>query len=153
MNIFKNLSIHKWISIGFPIYLIVFEILLREFSKVDISSFLGPTLAASGLGFMIEVLKPKKIELTDDLKSSLANLPDNLTFRSKKDEKLVFASYGFVLICVLIWFYSCALSIKVPTSEEEIITQTESISFVSFAFILGCINYVIGVIFSSLKGE
>jgi len=148
------MSIHKWISIGFPIYLIFFELLLREFSEVDISSFLGPTLAASGLGFMIEVLKPKKVEIPEEFKEILDGLPDNISIRNKDDEKLIFASYGFVLICVLIWFYSCALSIKPPPIENvEIAKQAKNISFISFAFLLGCFNYVIGVIFSTLKGE
>ncbi len=150
----KKLSIHKWISIGFPIYLIIFELLLREFSEVDISSFLGPTLAASGLGFMIEVLKPKKVEIPEDFKEKLAGLPDNISIRNKDDEKLIFASYGFVLICVLIWFCTCALSIKSPSPEDiEGAKQARNISFISFAFLLGCLNYVIGVVFSTLKGE
>ena len=134
-----------------PIYLIVFELLLREFSKVDISSFLGPTLAASGLGFMIEVLKPKKVEIPENLKATLEKLPD-VTYRNKSDERLVFASYGFVLICVLIWFYTCAISIKDVSTGANIASETNSI-FLSLAFLLGCVNYLIGVIFSSLKGE
>lgn len=149
--VFGEFSVHKWISIGFPVYLIVFEILLRQVSKVDISSFLGPTLASSGLGFLIESLKPKKVVIPESIKDKLESLPDDFTIRYKGDEKLIYKSIGFLLICVLIWFYTCALSIQ--PSTKELANKTGGLSLLSMAFVLGCLNYVIGIVFSTLKGE
>jgi len=146
----KKLSVHKWISIFFPIYLIAFEALVRQFSKVDISSFLGPTLAASGLGFLIESIKPKKVVVPEEIKEKLVGLPDNFTIRYKGDEKLIHFSYASLLICIMIWFYTCTLSIK-PLTEESV--NVYGLSLASMAFILGCSNYIIGIIFSTLKGE
>jgi hypothetical protein len=53
----------NYINIGFPIYLVLFEVLLRTLSSVNTSIFIGPTLAASGIGLLLNTLKPKKIEI------------------------------------------------------------------------------------------
>ena len=42
---------HSLIVYGFPMILVSFEILLRNLVNVDTSTFVGPTLAATGISF------------------------------------------------------------------------------------------------------
>ena len=142
---FKKIKMHSILNIGFPLYLVGFEILFRSFSNVDTSGFIGPTLAASGLGLLIGVLKPKTIETQLDATVIAALKAKNQTaiVRDPNDEILVTIAWIAILIELLIWYWCCAEIMK-PLSDGE----TAS-SF--FPLSLGIGNYVVGIIISSFK--
>ena len=155
----KSINAHWILSVGFPIYLVVFELLFRQFLKVDIVAFIPPTIAASGLGLLVEVLKPinnpKKVEAEKLISNFKANssggdyqenietlqkiLKDHNLY-NKNDDNLIKVGYIFLLISLLLWFYSCALSLN-----------TDSIS--TIALIVGIANYLIGIVFSTIKEQ
>lgn len=136
------LKSYNLLNIGFPIYLVLFEVLLRTFSSVDTSSFIGPTLAASGLGLIIGVLKPKTIKLDQTTQHSLKEMGLSAIVRDSKDEKIVFLGWVAILVELLTWYWSCAVAIK--TGDKE---QAKSIQ----PLIIGVVNYIIGVILLSFK--
>ncbi len=51
---------YRLLTIGFPFYLIIFEKVFRDYSNIDSSSFVGPAIAASGLGLLIRSNKTQK---------------------------------------------------------------------------------------------
>jgi hypothetical protein len=142
---FKNLKMHSILNIGFPLYLVGFEILFRSFSNVDTSGFIGPTLAASGLGLLIGVLKPKTIEiqLDDETVKKLKAKNQTAIVRDPNDEKLVTIAWIAILIELLIWYWSCAEIMK-PIPDGETASNYIPLS-------LGIGNYVVGIIISSFK--
>lgn len=100
------------LNVGFPIYLICFEISLRFVSNVDTSSFVVPTLAASGLGLLIGTVRPKEVSNDAHIEQSLNNGTRPLVVREKRDEAMVLLGWISILIELLGWYFCCALSIK-----------------------------------------
>jgi hypothetical protein len=104
------LDIYNILNAGFPIYMIVFEMLLRSFSSVDTSSFIGPTLAAGGLGLILGILQPKAVRehyANDKSEQPMQHVP-----RNPRDEKLIVLAWMSILVELLIWYWVCASSIK-----------------------------------------
>lgn len=100
------------INFGFPIYLVLFELILRSFITTDMSSFVGPALASAGMGMLIGLLKPKKVEIDDAMKKAIEAKGRTLVVRNPNDEKVINISWGIILIQLLAWYYVCMLSIK-----------------------------------------
>ena len=150
----KGFTIHKAITIGFPIYLVIFEVVLRKFFNTEILSFIGPSLAASGLGLIVETLKPKPLSADIQQKIAALNI-QGLELRESRDEKLRIFATVFILLCIVVWLVSCASSFQ----EQRQAVDTwggESGSWKglsSLQFILGCLNYAIGIVFSTLKKD
>lgn len=59
---------HSVIAYGFPIILISFEALLRNLVNVNTYGFVGPTLAATGMGisFLVTLAKLKEFKFETD---------------------------------------------------------------------------------------
>lgn len=138
---FQKITIYTWITICFPLYLIFFEFMLRHLFNVEISSFIGPSLASSGIGFLLECIKPNKVILSDDLIDLKKALPSEFTVRDTRDEKRVILSWVYIVVCSAIWVYICSISIK-PTSQPE--TNLYSSNY-WFILGLGTMNYIIGI--------
>ena len=133
---------HNLINLGFPIYLILFELLLRSLSSVDTSSFIGPTLAASGLGLLIGTIKPKKVFLDKELEDKLKAAGISTVARNSKDDKLIQIAWVLILIEILTWYWCCAMTIK--TAETKEIKN-------NLPLIIGIGNYILGIIIASFK--
>lgn len=115
--------------------------MLRNLFNVEISSFIGPSLASSGLGFLLECIKPKKAVPNQDLSYMLNALPEGYVFRDTRDERRVTLSWVYILICSALWVYICSISI-LPSSEE---TSTTYPSNYWTTIALGTLNYIIGI--------
>jgi uncharacterized membrane protein HdeD (DUF308 family) len=139
------------INIGFPVYLVIFEIIFRTVSGVDTSSFVGPTLASSGMGLIINALKPRAIKLTAEIEEFIKKSGQTYTIRDPKDDKLVIIAWIAILIEIIFWYYSCALSIKNDLAVSAQPTIVVKNNFIPM--ILGVVNYVIGTIIISNKEE
>lgn len=137
---FSNIKIHTWITIGFPIYLIAFEFMLRNLFKVEISSFIGPSLASSGMGFLLECIKPKKITPPNDIADLLKALPEGYIFRDTRDERRVILSWVYIVICSAVWVYICSISISPKPQDGSNIYSSNYLLTIG----LGTLNYVIG---------
>lgn len=132
------------LTIGFPIYLIFFELLLRTIASVDASAFIGPTLAAAGLSVLISLAESTKgnsgIELSYELKEQLKSANVEVVKKSHKlYEKLI---WGCILLGLLVWYWSCNVAITNPNSKTWIVPNH---------FLIGGINYIISVVLISRK--
>jgi uncharacterized membrane protein HdeD (DUF308 family) len=135
---------HNLLNIGFPIYLTLFEWLLRTLSSVDTSSFIGPTLATSGIGLLVSSLKPKKIELDPVTVQTLQNQGITAIVRDKKDERLITICLAALFMELLGWYWSCSLTIKTGDNPQY---------FNYLPLIIGIFNFLIGIILSTLKSD
>ena len=137
------------INIGFPVYLVTFEIIFRTVSGVDTSSFVGPTLASSGMGLIINALKPRVIKLSTEIENFIKDSGQTYTIRDPKDDMLVTIAWLAILVEIVFWYYSCATAIKNDlTVAAQPATKSNMIPM-----ILGVANYVIGTIIISKKEE
>ena len=133
---------HNIITIGFPLYLIIFEFVLRSILDVDTQHFIPPTLAASGLVLLIGALKPKEINLaevgiemkeTDKIKTVVRNV---------RDEKIIQITWALILAELLTWYYCCALVIKLEKNNNLHVISPS---------VIGYLNYLVAVIIVSIK--
>lgn len=89
---------------GFPLLLIVFEWGLRNVMQIDSSGFIGPTLAAAALSFLVPLAKPKQIDLTQrGRKHVLVNA---------RDQQLIPLVWLVILAGLFAWSASCYFSVK-----------------------------------------
>jgi len=114
--------------------------LFRTFSQIDTSSFIGPTIAAAGLSLMIPLVRPKSVELNEGAMEIAKN--HNLSIKFIADERLINIIWVMVLIGILVWYWSCAISFLKPK---------ETIWIFPKHFIIGMVNYVIGVVLAIYK--
>lgn len=153
----NRLSGHRLLSMGFPIYLIIFESIIRNLFKVDIGSFIGPSLAAGGLGLLIENVKPSKVDSTQ----IGLNLPSGYVIRRKDDEKLIIITWVFVLLCLITWVYSCVSALNGDTeSVKEAVnaavtsgspSSSKTPNHLNWSFGCGIFNYLVGTTLSTIK--
>lgn len=126
---------HSIIIYGFPIILVLFEAFLRSLINVDTFGFVGPTLAATGISFMVPLTRLKVSEVESSLGEKWVQV-------SKRDQAYVNLVWLLLFISLFLWFWVCTLSIKNDTS-------------MLFDFpthvIVGAIMYVVGIILSSIK--
>jgi hypothetical protein len=132
---------HNILNFGFPVYLIVFEILLRSISSVDTSGFIGPTLAASGLGLLIGTIRPKSLILDPETQQLIQQQGGSIVVRNSKDEKVIILGWIAILLELLAWYWSCAITIKNETIHVQSLLP----------LYVGIGNYIAGIILSSVK--
>jgi len=131
---------YNLIIFGFPVYLIIFEILFRTVSNLNTSTFIGPTLAATGLSFLLPLIRPKRVDLSFDDEEEFKK--KGLIIKNAYDEKLIPVVYAFILVGILIWYWSCATSFLHPK---------DTLWFFPKHLIIGLINYFLGILFTTIK--
>lgn len=90
------------LTYGFPLILIGFEWGLRQLMEVDSSQFIGPTLAAAALSFLIPLTRPKRVKLSDE---NLGYVAVNA-----RDQHFIPVVWLFVLVGLFAWSASCYFS-------------------------------------------
>lgn len=125
------------LTYGFPLILLVFEWGLRTLMLVDASGFIGPTLAAAGLSFLVPLTRPKRLSVT------IANYP-NAIATSKEDQQLVGFIWLLVLASLFAWSASCYASIKAP--DETVIGYP-------IHSVIGFGTYLISLLMTFVKGR
>lgn len=104
---------------------------------VDTSGFIGPTLAAAGLSFLIPLTRTKRIDLP------VPNFPDALV-TSKKDQELVGLIWLLFLASLFAWSASCYTSIRAPD---------DSVFGWPVHFVIGLGTYLLSLIMTFVKGK
>lgn len=128
---------------GFPFYLIVLEMLYRGVSGQNISSFVGPTIATTGLSFLLPLTQPKKCE--ESLHSTTVEVVEKNggIVVNRQDQRLLPFIWLSIFIGLLIWFWA---SHTASTAEEE------TIWFIPKHIGIGFVNYILAAILSAIKG-
>lgn len=130
--------INRIFTIGFPLYLILFELLLRSFSGTDTSSFIGPTIAAAGLSILISLTEIKEYKNEDKLKQTVKDEIKKYGLSLINKKELIFERvlWFLVLVGLIVWYSSCSIAIKYP--NLKIIGMPSHL-------VVGSINYLLGV--------
>ena len=125
------------LTYGFPLILLVFEWGLRTLMLVDTSGFIGPTLAASGLSFLVPLTRPKRVDV------AIPDFPDAVA-TTNVDQQFVGFIWLLILASLFAWSASCYASIKAP---DELL-----IGFPIHA-VIGFTTYFISLMMSFIKGK
>ncbi|WP_134082391.1 hypothetical protein [Thiohalophilus thiocyanatoxydans] len=126
---------HSLIVYGFPIILVSFEALLRNLLNVDTLGFVGPTLAATGISFLVPLTKLKEFEFETEEGERWIKV-------SKRDQVFVNLMWFFLFVSLFVWFWVCTLSI-----------QGSSFIFLGFPaqILAGAGLYIVSIILGAVK--
>lgn len=141
-------NIHFLITITLPLYLIIFQVILRLLFEVEIGIFIGPTLAGAGISFLIPVIKPRKFHKDLEIEknqSSLLNLAQKsvdilnnqgFDIMILNQAENYITAFVALLINLLIWVITCGLAIKATGIDSYHIS----------AILVGGVGYIIGIL-------
>ena len=115
--------------------LVSFEALLRNLVNVDTFAFVGPTLAATGISFLVPLTKLKELEFETAEGERWVKV-------SKRDQVFVNLTWLLLFVSLFVWFWVCTLSI-----------QSTPITWLGFPaqIVAGAALYVISIILSTVK--
>jgi hypothetical protein len=102
------------ITYGFPFFMILIEFILRSAFKVESRTFMGPTLAATGVGLMLPltVPKPRDLQLTAATKEELRKY--KLSVVVEPERRLMEWTWLSLVVFTFVWAYSLYLSCRSP---------------------------------------
>jgi hypothetical protein len=127
----------RFLLYGMPIYLLVVEFGLRSLLSnmpgrtEEISLILsGPTIAVAGLSLILPALSPKPVPLPP-------GAPADAIVINKSDQRVIELAMISVFILFIAWAFSIYLTHASPPS--------------TWAFIIGLVTYIIGIIFTEIK--
>ncbi len=127
---------------GFPFFLLFIETILREALSQGVNTSVGPSLAATGVGFLISLVVPKQRSLQFSAETEQELKTKNISAMPTAERKFIDLVWLFTFALTASWTYVVYLSYKSP-------------SLIWFGFpallIVGFINYFIGVAFSEAK--
>ena len=126
---------HSIIVYGFPMILVSFEALLRNLIHVDTFGFIGPTLAATGISFIVPLTKLKVSEVESSLGEKWVQIP-------KRDQSFVNLIWLLLFVSLFLWFWVCTLSIQ---------NSTDMLLNFPTHVVIGALMYVISIILSTIK--
>lgn len=140
-------NIYKYVVIGFPLYLLGFELLFNFVSDINISDFFAPSLAASGLGLMINGLKRKTLEISQEHLDTIKEINPQYEFQliDGNDDRLISLTWISLLVGVLVWYSSCS-----GVHFEKINWIHEYVKN-GLPYVLAMINYIAGAAITFLK--
>ena len=120
---------------GFPLILLLFEWGLRSLLLVDSWGFVGPTLAAAGLSFLVPLTRPKTLHVL------VPDMP-NAVVTTKRDLNFVVSIWILLLLYLFIWCGACYSSLVHPFHQTF---------GVSTHFAIGIVAYMFSLIMSFVK--
>ena len=126
------------LTYGFVFFLIFLEWLLRTLSNVDSQEFMGPTLAAAGIGLLVPLTtaKNKAASLSSNTQQQILGY----IVISKKEQTMVGVIWIFLFLLLTCWTYDlCLIGKKCPAV------------FGISPLWLGGIAYFVAVILSEVK--
>ncbi len=123
------------LTYGFPLVLLLFEWGLRAILKVDASAFIGPTLAAAALSFLMPLTRPAEQNY-----GFIFNRQVVVT--SRFDSNFIGFTWLLVLLCLFAWAASCYFSIITPDDRTFLFPTHATI---------GGTAYIASLVMSSLK--
>jgi hypothetical protein len=127
-----KVSPYHILSYGTPVFLLPLESCLKFILNEHITSFLGPTLAAAGLSFLVPLTEPKVLSVEGSVLTT-----------SKNDFVLVGCAWIAIVFSFLAWAISCYLSLKQPNASVA--------PHIPYHLLLGGLVYVISLVMTFLK--
>lgn len=133
-----KLGIAIW-ELTFPAILVLFEWGLRRVVGVNAWEFMGPTLAAAGLSFLVPLIKPKWEYSAVDV-GKLARV------RAVWDEDFIPIVHVFILLSLFAWLATCYVSLEL--SDRVVAVGSWN---VPLHIVLGALAYFISLVFTGMK--
>jgi hypothetical protein len=127
---------HTGLIYGFPFILMLFEWGFRQVIGADTLGFVGPTLAAAGVTFLVPLTKPNQVRISEKVKNAL--MQKGITAVYEKDQNFIYFVYFILLISSFVWLWSCFVSMTTP---NDLVFST----FPTHVGI-GFINYITAII-------
>jgi hypothetical protein len=127
---------------GFPFFLIAIEHVLRTALHLDSKTFIGPTLAAVGVSFLLSLIVPKNREsgLSQETQAEIKR--KGIILISKNEQIYIDLVWVFIFTLTASWAYCLYTSSATPDDTWLKIPAYH---------VLGFSNYFIGVLFSEIK--
>ena len=127
---------------GFPLYIVLIELLVRAFLAIDTQAFVGPSLAAVGLGFLVPLLhlKDRASEYGEAVDKEAQEKEAILV--TKKDLDFLMVVIAILLLLLVLWVVSLVLSVQDPIPRLGIIP---------IPYLSGVPSYIIGIVLSVVK--
>ena len=139
-----TLMISKIITFGFPFFLVLLEGILRKALNLDTHAFLGPTLAAVGIGFTIQLTNMK--EITSTFRPSTQQVIRNARAVTYLRKDMHFVGVACIILILMVSGWYCCLYYSV-TSPLKVIYS------VPIPLGLGILIYIVGVVLSVIKDK
>jgi hypothetical protein len=134
--------IKRLLIYGFPFFMLLIEALFRAALKLDTNAFMGPTIAAVGVGFLLPLIVPKQRQypFSDDVRREISG--HRIVIIPTAEQRLIDVVWIFIFVLTSGWIYSLYISS----------TQPQLLWFNIRAYLaLGFANYFVGVLLSELK--
>ena len=127
---------------GFPFFLLFIEAILREALSQGVNTSVGPSLAATGVGFLISLIVPKKSSLQFSPETERELKERKMSAMSTAERRFIDFVWLFAFLLTALWTYDVYISYKSPT-----------LAWFGFPalLIIGFVNYFIGIVFSEVK--
>lgn len=127
---------------GFPFFLVTIEHILRAALQLDSETFIGPALAAVGVGFLLSLIVPKdrNLGLSQGTQDELDRL--GIVVIPKGEQILIDLVWVFIFALTAAWAYCVYLSSATPNLTWFKIPAYQ---------LLGFGNYFVGVLFCEIK--
>jgi hypothetical protein len=128
-----------------PGFLVLLEWVLRDAFKLPSQEFVGPTLAAAGIGLTIPLTA---YEVHDKV---LAKIPADIASQIEKNHLKIDTSearafrnicWTMTFLLILLWIWAIVSSIKSPTLLWRILP---------FHYVPGAISYIVGIALTEWK--
>jgi hypothetical protein len=101
--------IRKVLVYGFPFFLLFVEWTFRSISGTDAQTFMGPTLASVGVGFLLPLLSPKKRDLGLSETTRMEAEEAGISLIPKNEEILIYLSFVCIIVLTALWVWDTLL--------------------------------------------
>lgn len=134
--------IRRILLYGFPVFIILLEILLRSAYSIDSKGLVGPALAATAIGLLLPLTSQKRRDLqlphaiTEKLKGR------GIMIIPKTEKTLIEAVWLILFVFVLAWAYAVYLSCRQVAGGRFGLTWCQMI---------GIVTYIIGVVLTEIR--
>ena len=122
----------------FPLFLLAVEWFLRDAFRLSTQEFIGPTLAATGVGMTITLTSYEGNKLLQSIPSEIKEYAERNNLRVETTKSGVFRNMCWIvtLVLTLLWIWSITLSTQHPNSTLWIFPTHYYPGFGSYIFSL-----------------
>jgi len=127
---------------GFPFFLMFLEVLLRKAYKLDSEEFIGPTLAAVGISFLLPLIVPRRREYPFSQQTTNELNKQNVVVVNRSEDRFIDIVWILIFLLTGLWAYSLYISAAKSIAMWWVLPNYKVIGFA---------NYFVGVLCSELK--
>jgi hypothetical protein len=144
LGLLQKTMAYSILEFGFPLFLVVVELLARSAVHIDATAFIGPAIATAGLVFMIPLMKPKSLSGVDPkILEEVRRRGGQIV--STADQAFIVLVLGCILGGFIVWLWACETSTVAPTDNLFYPVPKHAA--------IGFINYIAAVVCTAIKSR